>query len=278
MRASSISTLGLVLAIGSVVALGVSVTALARKLATRNIDMVRLIGRLTGSYEIAYEGDVCRVEVVDGEDGAPGKILVHWGTHTLEYPMWMRPNYDEGEFLKPYKDWFGVMILADGAEGEDQLQAQWKGPQGPRTRLVVAARYPAEGFDPGSWGLVRRKEWQYRLALLEPAGPTRSEPTVEQWDKTYEELDAIFLPGKYTKMRHPEWVPATEAERHDKLWMFYAMLEVTPPMHYRGRDKGSEAVIASMGWPWPVAAAGSMGVLIGIAMFVSGRVRRPNAA
>jgi hypothetical protein len=264
--------LGLILAIVSAAAMGIAVWALAQRLSHRNTDMVRLVGRVTGTTEITYKGHECRVEILGGEGDVPGTMRVHWRGHTIDYPMWTRPN-KEGEALEPHKDWFGVMVLADGAEDTGSLRSNWTGENGPRTRLIVAARYPAEGFDPGSWGLVRRKEWHYRLAVLHTDGP--DDAAVEQWDKSYEELDAIFLPGKYTS----GWfIPKSDAERLDKLWMFYAMLEVTPPMHYRGRDKGSEAVIASMGWPWPVAAAGCMGMLAGIAIWVAGGIKRPHAA
>ncbi len=267
MRRSFTSRIGLVVAIASAAAMAVGVRALASNLSHRNIDMVRLVGRVSGIDAVTYKGHECRVETIADDKEAAQTLRLHWRGQTVDFPVWTEPS--DGSFLEPYKDWFGVMVLADGAEGEQEFQDNWKGEGGPKTRLVAIARYPAEGFDPHSWGLVRRKEWHYRLALLHTDGPDDS--AIEQWDKTYEQLDAIFLPGKYTNQHY---VPKTEAERHDKLWMFYAMLEVTPPMQYRGRDKGSEAILASMGWAWPVSAAGSMGVLIGIALFASGGIGR----
>ena len=268
MRPSRTAAIGLTIAIVSTIALAVSVWALAQRLSNRNVDMVRLIGRVSGTDAVKYKGIECRVEILGGEGETPGSLRVHWRGHTLDYPMWMRPG--EGVYLEPYKDWFGVMVLADGAPGREEFHENWTAEDGPKTRLVVAARYPAEGFDPGSWGLVRRKEWHYRMALLNTDGP--DDKAVQEWDMTYEQLDAIFLPGKYTS----KWfIPKTEEERHEKLWMFYAMLEVTPPMHYRGRDKGSEAVIESMGWTWPVAGAAVIGLILGTAVFVSAGVKRP---
>jgi len=255
--------------------LGVSVYSLAQKLASRNVEMVRLVGRVSGVQTVTYRGHECRVEpVIDEATQNTTALRVHWRGQTIDYPTWLPPG--DGEGLEPFKEWFGLMVLADGAESDATARDNWTGDHGPDTRLVAIARYPAEGFDPGSWGLVRRQDWHYRLAQLNPEGP--DDQAIEQWDKTYGEIDAIFMPGKYTKRRHPEWIMKSREERHEKLWMYYAMVEITPPMQFRGRDKASEGIVASMGWAWPAASGGCIGLVAGIALWASGRMSRAQIA
>jgi len=275
MRRSPTAIIGLIIAVVSATAMGVAVYELAQKLSARNVDMVRLVGRVTESDSVTYHGQECRVEFLQDEStGHTTALRVHWRGKTIDFPTWMEPG--SGELLEKHTGWFGLMILADGAENSNQLKADWSGPDGPHTRLVVAARYPAEGFDPASWGLVRRKDWRYRFVLLDPLAP--EDKAIQEWDKSYEQTDAIYLPGKYTKLLHPEYIPATPEARREQLWMYAAMTEVTPPMQFRGRDKGTEGLIASMGWPWPVASAGCVGLVVGIAMWASGRLSRTRIA
>ena len=275
MRSSPIPLIGLLIAILSAGAMAFGVYALTQRLAARNVDMVRLVGRVSASDSIMYHGQECRVEFIpDEKTGQTGLLRVHWRGQSLDFPTWM--EHGDGHLLEQHTGWFGVMILADGAPDAATLKSTWKSPEGPATRLVVAARYPAEGYDPRSWGLVRRRDWQYRMVLLEPEGPP--EQAFLEFDKNYEEIDAIYLPGKYTKLYRPHLLPKSPEERHENLWMYYAAAEVTPPMQFRGRDKASEEVIAAMGWPWPVAAGGSIGVTLGLALFASGRLSRTRVA
>lgn len=272
MRRSPTAIIGLVIAVLSATAMGVAVYELAQRLSARNVDMARLVGRVTRADSVMYHGQECRVEFVpDATTGQTALLRVHWRGKTLDFPTWM--EHGEGELLERHAGWFGLMILADGAEDAGQLRSNWTGQEGPRTRLVVAARYPAEGYDPRSWGLVRRRDWQYRMVLLEPEGP--DDQAIREFTKSYAAIDAIYLPGKYTRK---ELIPATPEERRENLWMYYAMAEVTPPMQFRGRDKGSEAVIASMGWTWPVASAGCVGLIAGLALWASGRMSRTRVA
>jgi hypothetical protein len=189
----------------------------------------------------------------------------------VDYPIPFA-DVDSEEGLKKYEEWFSIMLLVDGEESEPALREKWKADEHgvPLTvpRLVVAGRYPADGFNRGSWGLVRRQEWQYHISQLEPDGPDAD--SIDSHTMSYEQLDALYLPGKYTK---PENI-LPEDKRKEKLWMYYAMQHVTPPAQYRGRNKMSDDVVRSMGWAWPAATAACLGMLGGIALFASARVQR----
>lgn len=274
MKPRTARMVGLALVIVSAGALGASVVRLGRNLADRNVHVVRFVGRITGE-QFTFQGQEGSVEHVAPEHSGDDPILrVHWRGQSVDFPI---PFTDEdpGEGLDRYAEWFSIMLLVDGADSEDALREKWTagaddGVPDVVPRLVVAGRYPAEGFDRGSWGLVRRQEWQYHIAQLEPDGPP--EDSIDAHTMSYEELDALYLPGKYTEKRFI----LPEEERSKKLWMYYAMQHVTPPAQYRGRNKMSDDVVRSMGWAWPAATVATLGIVAGIALFASASVQRPH--
>lgn len=271
MRAQRARIIGLALAIVSAGVLGASVVKLGHNLAERNIKVVRFLGSVQGDH-FTFEGQRGSVERLAPAKAGDDPILrVHWRGQSVDYPIPFADDHT-AEGLDRYADWFSIMLLVDGAETEQGLRELWKTDENgvPVTvpRLVVAGRYPAPGFDRGSWGLVRRAEWQYHLSQLKPEGP--AEDSIDSHTLTYEQLDALYLPGKYTKKQYI----LPDAKRKEKLWMYYAMQHVTPPSQYHGREKVSDDVVRSMGWAWPAAAAAVLGMVGGIALFASSRVQR----
>lgn len=273
MKSRTARILGLALAIASAGVLGASIVRLGRNLADRNVHTVRFVGRIPAELFTfqGHEGSVERIEPKDNQ--AQPTLRVHWRGRSVDFPIPF-DHEDPGEGLDRYAQWFSIMLLVDGEDDEAALRDKWApgadGNPDVVPRLVAAGRYPAEGFDPGSWGLVRRQEWQYHLAELKPDGP--AETAIDAHTMSYEELDALYLPGKYTEERFI----LPEDERNQKLWMYYAMQHVTPPAQYRGRNKMSDEVVRSMGWAWPAATIASLGVLAGIALFASAGVQRPH--
>jgi len=261
---------GLVVAGASMVGLAVSSIALGQKLSDRNVRTVRFMGQVQAeAFEFA--GAEGRVTTLDQGDTAWGTLRLDWRGQTRDFPIWMEPGV-EGEGLSRHEAWFGIVMLEDGAESEEALRAKWTGdgdaPPTIEPRLVAAARYPAEGWDPASWGLVRRSEWVYELVELDPHGPAETSMTVHR--KSYKELDELLAPGKRTK---PEDRP-TDQERASDLWMQAAMQHVTPPAQYKGRSKAIDEVVASMGWPWKTAVVSVMGLVLGIGLAASTVVGR----
>ncbi len=89
------------------------------------------------------------------------------------------------------KDWFRVlpMVTARGA-AEDAASRLQSGDL--RPRMIVAARYPAEGFDTESLGPGSAQRVGYWLAVS-----TRDRPGDHRRQEAYRELDA-HTPSKYT--------------------------------------------------------------------------------
>jgi hypothetical protein len=278
MSPGRIRVIGIALAVLSAAALVPTIGALMSRLQERNWYYPRLIGEIT-TKEFIYEGhrgSIERVPPIEAGvvEGVEPVLRVNWRGQSVDFPL----SDAGGEFplrdgMLAYREWLAVLLIVDGSESREAMRTKWEAEQmglegGVTPRLIIAGRYLAPDYDPGSWGLVRRKEWHYRIAQLHTDGP--DEEAIELWDKTYEELDAILAPGKYTK---PEYNLPLE-QRQERMWMHYAMLEVTPANQYRGRNKVATEVVESMGWPWPAAVASVMGILIGIAVAASANLQR----
>ncbi len=189
---------------------------------------------------VSYRGDHVDFTVVDEDERLPG--------------------------LLGYREWFRVMPMFTGIRSTQEIVEQYERGEA-KPRMVVAARYTPEGYDEGSWGMVRRKEWRYRIAELHP--PPAEDP-VTVVEKTYEELDALLAPGPYTP---PELVPSEEVRERD-LWMHYAMRQVTPTPFFRAKDKSMDTALAAMSWTWPVAGICVLGVAVSGLTLASTAVRR----
>jgi len=201
--------------------------------------------------------------------GLPALRVLYRGGFT-DFPI-VGDQPDRLPGLLGYETWFKVLPMVTGERTPKDVEEKLARGE-IHSRVIVAARYPAPGFDEGSTGLVRRSEWVYRLAELNPQGP---EPfTVVE--KTYAELDALHTPGKWTAKRHPEWVKTGEEREHD-LWMHYAMQQVTPAPYLRAKDRTLDAALKAMGWTWPAAGVCVVGILAGLLMLGMGSARRLDA-
>ncbi|GAB4517324.1 MAG: hypothetical protein Tsb0013_21600 [Phycisphaerales bacterium] len=263
--------LGLAITLVGVVGICVSIPWLVAKLRERNVTTMRLVAQFEApAFEIA--GEEFRVErvppleegEVERENGDPDAALrVHWRGQTHDFAL--GPNnkpYEPG--LKAYGLWFGVLLLADGAATEEEFERMWTEGGAVEPYFVAAARYPAEGYDPETWGKVRRQEWMYEFVRFRFDGDP--EDAIEVARKPYEQVDALYLPGKYTEERY---LPTAD-ERQRDLWQYYASTYVTPPGQFRGRNKVIDPLMRDMGLAWPAAGVSILTIVVGSLILMMG--------
>lgn len=263
-------SIGITLALLGVIGLAVSIPVMAQKLASRG-DLedrpVFWFAEPAGEYEFAFRGEPISITLAEPETGNPSLDLTFRGNR-LVFPI--GPDDDPRlPGLNRHSKWFKVLPMAAAPSGsrQDLMLALADGSIEPR--LVVAARYPAEGYDPESWGRVRRKEWRYRFVELKVDGPP--EEAVESVERTYGELDALYSPSVYDD---PESIADAETRRRDG-WQYEAMLQVTPAGAYRSRSKRVRAGMTAMGWTWPAAGVSILLFLGGSALAAASRIPRP---
>lgn len=272
MKSGRIRTLGLVLVVASLALLVVSVIAMAKRLSTRP-DMAERpmvwFNEAVNAESFIFQGEPIEVRTIAADQAGvtgPGpavEISYRGATERLEIG-----GRDEERFpgLMRHEDWLRVMPMAEGRAGSQDELIEMLRRGDVRPRMVVAARYPAAGFDPGSWGLVRRRDWRYVFLEFKPGGPP--EQAIERAETTYREIEQLFAPGPRDKPVEG----ITEAEKLARQWQYYAMLQVTPAPLYRAKDKVVEQGMSAMGWTWPSAAAAVIGLMVGGTLVLSTRV------
>lgn len=238
----------------SVLGLVIAAPPMVARLSERDNHLVWLHRAIT-STEFDYRGHPGRVLTLpaaraDGA-GAPDRVALEWRGQRAEFGI------EPGTRVEPrlpgllaHEDWLKVLVLAEGARTEHDIQ---RGVEAGEIvpRLVVAMRRPAEGYDPQSWGLVRRREWRYRLVELLPDGPAES--SIRVTDSTYAELD---------KLGNAAW--RRDQGREGDAWMFAAMQQVTPSTLFRTRSRPVDEAMRSMGWTWSVAGVSMTALIAGV--------------
>ncbi len=252
--------------LASVLGLATSAWFMKSRLAQREIEMV-YFNDPVGETEFYFEDHLVTIERVDVEPasnafGVGRALRLTYRDGVADFPI-VAEDKEILPGLLGVDDWFKVLPMVTGAQSAEDAAAKLDSGQ-IRPRMVIAARYPAEGYDTESWGRVRRGEWVYRLAELKPYG---DEP-IALVTKTYRELDALHTPGKHT----PEEMIPTPEERSRDLWQHYVMQQVTPSQFFRAKDRNLDSALAAMGWTWPAAGISGLGIMISVAMLGMARV------
>lgn len=254
----------------SLALLGASVWSMQKRLSTRpdlkNRPVVWFNEPIL-EEKFIFQDVPCEVRTVESAD-APKHVEVDWRGNTVSFDIGGRDDPRLPKLLR-HEDWFKLLPMAEErANNQDEVVDKLITGQ-TKPRLIIAARYPAEGFNSGSWGLVRRRDWRYRFVELLVDGP--AEQSVVNHETTYREIERIVAPG-------PRDAPVeglTDEQRADYAWQYNAMLQVTPSPLYRAKDKVVEQGMRAMGWTWPAAGIATMGLVIGVVLTLASRVGRP---
>ncbi len=250
----------------SIIGLFASAWFMMSRLAERSVELVYFNEPVTETEFIFEDHDVAlertAVEPESNPFAATRAFRLSYRGESVDFPIVLEDN-EKLPGLLGVEQWLRVLPMVTGARSADDAAAKLASGE-LKPRMIVAARYPAEGYDAESWGLVRRSDWVYRIAELNPTGP---EP-ITLTQKTYRELDALHTPGKYT----PEDMIPTPEQRTRDLWQHYAMQQVTPSQFFRAKDRNLDSALEAMGWTWPAAGVSGLGIMISIAMLGMARV------
>jgi len=187
----------------------------------------------------------------------PARIEIFWRNSVITQPFVGQFIDKRLPVLLKHEDWLRIALMVEGAQSRTQLESGIAdGSLHPR--MIVSMRLPPEGYDPDTWGKVRRKDWRYRFIELLPPGS--GDQTSREFGGTYGELDALGNPDE----RHAQ-------NRDADLWMYHAMLQVTPASLYRSKNKPIEAAMRAIGWTWPVAGLSILAIAGGLFIVAMGR-------
>lgn len=297
---------GLLLLVVGAIAFGVAAFNMKDRLADRRVPIVWFPGDriIANEFDFVYErapdgsqknAQHVIIRAVDPEAAAGEKtaetLRIHFRGQTFDLPVTGRDD-TRLPGLERFNDWLLVSPMVDGLTNADNVgEAVRRGDVQPR--LIVVARYPAPGFDPDTWGAVRRSEWEYWFVELKMTGP--DDEAIQVTTRSYRALQGIAeqLLGQLDEVENIRDIrQITSFERlynrfgdddpsdnHtfpdtplvDLYWQYQAMLYVTPQLQYP-RTQVTDYGLRAMGWTWPVAGVGALAMLLGIGMVAASRV------
>lgn len=254
----------MLLIVAAMAGLCVAIPAMAKRLSNRGVAVVWFADPIADeTFKFAGEPvEILTIDPLAEKPDQPASLGISWRgeQHLYEIEPGLREDARLPGLLR-HDDWLRVLVMAEGARSDADVNAGIEAGT-IRPRLIIAMRRPAEGYDPGSWGSVRRREWRYRFVELLPASSSPERASVV-FDHTYAELDRL---GNPVAQRDP----ANQGE----VWKYYAMQHVTPSTLFRSRNKPVEDAMQAMGWTWPAAGISIIGLVVGLVMFtVSGPSR-----
>lgn len=260
--------IGIAMALLGAIGLAVSATIMARRLASRpdlaDRPMV-WFGKQSTTDSFKFNGEQYKVSRVE-TPGGPA-LRIQWRGREVDFPINTVEDKPQLPGLLKHEDWFKIIPMAVGPYRTQEAFQEALRAGDIEPRLIAAARYTAQGFDPDKWGSVRRREWRYRFVEFLDDEPPES--AIRVTETTYADLDRVFLPGPHDKA--PER-PLTRQQRYARLWEYYAMLQVTPPTMYRAKDKLVSDGMRAMGWTWPAAGASTITMVVGLVVVAVARV------
>ncbi|MBC7835223.1 MAG: hypothetical protein H7Y88_09010 [Phycisphaerales bacterium] len=177
--------------------------------------------------------------------------------------------------LDLYKEWLAVLVMKPMQRGREVAPAA-PGPSliGPAAdqngRVVVVVRATPPGYDPETWGSVRRADWTFRFYELQPDGNIGK--SILRWPRS-DKSEQRF-------QKHAVSADATELERwlaqiprlEDRSWQYQAALFAMPTLQvpkYKFKDDAVEV----MGWTLPVAGFSVLGICAGLCVAMAPRRR-----
>jgi hypothetical protein len=256
MSAAYLRWIGLALALVGVAGLVFSSVEMARRLSARDLPII-WFNKPVPEPRFTFMGSKGEVRAADPAPDDPDqlpRLRITYRGAEVSFPIeeGMRDDPRLPGLLR-HEDWLRVLIFAEGARSEAELdQALVTGEIIPR--LVVAMRLPAPGYRAGSWGDVRRREWRYRFVELLPEAVSDEPFAVHE--STYAELDRLGDPV-YRRLH------GLEAD----LWKYQVMMHVTPSTLYRAKNKPVEDGMKAMAWTWPAAGMSVMSIVAGLALW-----------
>lgn len=260
--------LGLVLAAAALAVFVLSVYVMSRKAAAFNATADHPEYLMVPQPErrfTVYDRPVS-IEDADLEDGRFAWRITY-GDAELVIPV-RPPPVKHAPDLGLYEEWAVALetwlITRDAATGGEPERKPGSG------RFVIVSRRTPDGFDPETWGQVRRTDWTFDFYEFLPEGGF--EHSVKRWPRSkYGDSVARRDPGSDLAKIEP-----LEERSFEYLAAMHVIPKLALPKH-----KFKDTAVYAMGWTLPAAAFS--GLAIGVGLFLAVRpsrlaLREPEAA
>ena len=256
--------LGLVILFGSL-AIGVfAVMQMAKRVAAYNEQAHYGHFRFDVSTSRQFRAHGMPVTLTDTDDAKGdglGQLRIEYGEHTKVVPVVEPPATGVPE-LGVYPDWLKVLEIHEVIRGPEGSLMDKEG----SGRIVLVARVPPPGYDPETWGAVRRADWTFDFHEFMADGTIASQ--TYRWPRSA--IGEIGLKKEMEKGDETAKILSAIPPLEERSWEYQAALHVIPKLNvpkYRFKD----TAMRGMGWTLPVAGFSVLGVLVGIGLAVAPR-------
>lgn len=244
--------IALAVAFASALGLGLSVYAMATRIAEHNQRERKVyFFKEIRKPDFVFKG--VPVHITDIDPGTPNWHLnVAYGPENLRLKVTV-PGNPKLPDLVAHNDWLRVLLFAEarhmtGAALEEKVR-DGEVPE----RLAIVTRSPLPGAEPGKWQDVWKSGWAYDF---------------------YEFVDGRFVHERYT---YPTGKPNRDPKPGQlpvDTWQFQAASSVTPQTQ-RPNNRFTMDALNAAGWLLPAAAWCTMLLVASVAIVVAPPRRRP---
>ncbi|MBX3357945.1 MAG: hypothetical protein KF745_05910 [Phycisphaeraceae bacterium] len=276
---------GAILLAASAVALGASLSVMVPRIVAFNRSQTQQRYKkdtITARTYTAHGRDVSLTDATD-PDGRPA-LRIRYGDQELHAPV-RAPGAENMPTLDGYGEWLAVVwcipVSRDGTPADSLTSDD--------VRIILVTRLPPEGFDPSTWGTVRRKEWSFAFHEFMPDGAistshyrfplpeTRANLAAAQAELEGDQaqVEQARLAAEQRKIdRLPESIrefPELKEQSFEWEVALHAIPKLQVPAY---RFKHTAFHFSVLGWTAPVAGFSILGMLAGAGMaFAPSRIR-----
>lgn len=265
--------IGLGLALAGAALLALTLPTMSRRLRAHNerASFQRYAFQQINDERFEFMGEPGSVRLVNAEGASGGAqgVEIAWRGETLRIASSGRSEARLPGLLK-VDDWLKVLQMRELERGEAGVAPRDSG-----TRIIVVARRPASGADDAKY--VDRKGWVYDLVELRRSGASEApaplpSPGTERGGGRKERAPLV---NEFNQTEaFARWtVNFAALPEYERTWQYAAALAVTPRLSYP-RNKFTDDGLAAMGWTWPAAGVGVLGVVCGAVILGASTVRR----
>lgn len=189
------------------------------------------------------------VELSNADDPDGWKLVVTYGDQSLRLRVTI-PGERRLPGLLPHRDWMRVLRFAEQTNMRQEDLAPKLDAGVIPDRLVIVCRVPRPGADPLTWGRVWRKDTVFDFYEFKPEGGFT-----------------------HTRLEYPhskQDQPYAEGELREDTWQMQAALR-TVPAGLGPKAKYRQDSMHALGWTWPLAFLGMVGVFAAFMIGAKGR-------
>lgn len=197
------------------------------------------------------------------DDQGRSFLRLQYGDLIELLPVKEPPARDVPE-LVGYLEWVSVQaILTVGPNGQRLTDSETGEPLPPR--YVIVVRHTPGGFDPESWGSVRRADWTFSFYELLPDGRVSHE--VFRFPRSGRGEESLARRAAAPDAKPAEAALAALPPLQERTWQYQSALHVIPKLQVpKYRFENDAFSFETMGWYLPGAGFAALGVLLGLGL------------